>query len=532
MRIEEPFSVGFVSPATHNPLFRRLHPWIRPGLIGVAAMLVPACATVDPRSDYARSRALVTEATGAEEIYDPAAEQESDEQIRAMLEDGLSIDEAERIALLNNRGLRTAFLEIGASRADVVQSGLLSNPSLGLSLRFPEGGGRSNLTAGLGQQIVDLWQIPVRKRLAEAELEQIILAAAERAVRLSAEVKQAYYQLIAAKKAETLTRENLELVQRSVELAQARFDAGEVGQIDVNLVRANLISVQLAAMTVKREREQATNQLGRLLGLSRSHPPLELSDTWPEIVPLTLDEDQALLAALEHRLDARVAALRVKAADAELEKECRSVFPNITLGLEAERPERRALPGRTILADTARASIGSGGLTAPGIQSRSERRRERSQIIDLLLGPTLDVTLPIWDQNQAQIAKAKYKTRQMRAAYEDLLDGVALEVANALSVMRSAQELVQFHETEALPQARQSVEAARATYEAGEQGILVLIDAQETLIGQQRSEVIALRDFAQARAELERAVGIPISQCLGLGADGSEEGNQSSKDEP
>lgn len=478
------------------------------------ALIAPGCVTVDPRADYLRSAQFVTAATGVDEVYDPAADEGVEQRVTALMADGLSVDEAVRVALLNNRGLHAAFLEIGASRAEVVQSGLLSNPSLSLSLRFPEGGGRANLTAGFAQQIADLWQIPVRRRVAEAELEQVVLSAANQAVRLSSDVTRAYYDVIAAEKSEALAAENLDLVQRSVDLAQARFDAGEVGRVDVNLVRTNLINAQLDAMIVRRSRVDATNRFSRLLGLSRAPIGWTLGDTWPDSVPMAVDAEKALIIALGHRLDARVAALRVKAAQATLEREYRSVFPNVTLGFEAERPERRALPGRTVAADAARASIGAGRLTAPSIQSRAERRRERSQIIDLLLGPTLEITLPLWDQNQAQIAKAGYRVRELRAAYEDLLDGIAQDVADALSAIRSAQELSRFYETEALPHARQSVEAARTTYQAGEQSVLVLIEAQESLIVQQRAQVNVLRDLAQAQAELQRAVGVPVSAGL------------------
>lgn len=472
-------------------------------------LLLPACATVDPSGDYARSADLVQAATGIDEMYKPDAEDATQAKVAALLADGLAVDEAVRVALLRNRGFQATFLEIGASRADVVQSGLLANPSMGLSLRFPDGGGLANLTVGFAQQIADLWQIPVRKKIAEAQLEQVILSAAESAVRLCAETKQAYYQVVAAEAAEELAHQNLELVQRSVDLAEARFEAGEVGKVDVNLVRANLISAQIELLNVRRDHQAASNRLERLLGLSRSDQTWELSDTWPEPIAPAIDDDQLLLVALRNRLDARVAALRVDAAESALEKEYLSVFPNVTVGLEAERPERRSQPGRTVLADTARASIANGQLTAPSIQSRGERRRERRQIVDLLLGPTLDITLPVWDQNQAQIAKACFRVRQTRHQFEDLLDQVALEVADALNAVRAARGLVDFFETEALPQSRRSVEDARATYEAGEQSILVLIEAQETLIVQQRTHVGVLRDLALAQAELARALGVP-----------------------
>lgn len=482
--------------------------------LGFSALLAPSCATIDPKADYQQARTLIEERSGTTTVYDPDAEPLIEKQIQDLCTDGVTTQEAVSIALLNNKGFQALFQEIGMSRADVVQSGLISNPSLTMGLQFPEGGGRSKLTAGFAQQIVDLWQIPIRKRVAEAELEQVILTAADRAVQLTAEVKQAYYHALAAEQAEELATENRVLVERSVSLAEARFKAGEVGLVDVNLVRGNLINTQLEALSARRNREEAANQLSRLLGLSRSTDAWTLSSSWPPPLAQALDEDQLLLVALEQRLDASVAALRIKAAEATLEKEYRSVFPNITIGLEAERPDQRALPGRNVLADTARTSIGAGELTAPTLQSRGERRQERSQIIDLLLGPTLDITLPIWDQNQAQIAKARYRVRQLRAAYEDLLDTVAMEVTDALIAIRSAQELVQFYETQALPQTRRSVEVAQATYEAGEQSVLTLIEAQEALIAQRRAQVDVLRSAALAQAELERALGGPIPNEL------------------
>lgn len=469
--------------------------------------VVLGCVSVDPRPDYKRARALITQATGSADVYDPISEDLIEDRVQTLIEDGLTVDESVQIVLLNNKGFQALFQEIGASRADVVQSGLLSNPNLGLSLRFPEGGGRSDLTVGFAQQIADFWQIPVRKQVAEAELEQVILTAADRAVGLSADVKSAYYQAAAAERAESLAQENINLVSRSVDVANARWEGGEVGLVDVNLVRTSLISVQLDGIAARRRREEATNRLLRLLGLARSRITFPLTSPWPDSATSEIDDDKALLAAAEHRFDAAVAALRVKAAQAELERQYLNVFPNVTLGMEGERPESRSQPGRTVARDTAQASIAAGTLTAPSIQSRSERRREKSQIIDLLLGPTLDITLPLWDQNQAQIAKAGYRVRQLRAAYEDVLDNVLHEVTEALSALRFARDLAQFYEDEALPHAEQSVRAASETYKSGEQSVLALIEAQEALIAQRRAQVDAVRDLAVAQAELERAMG-------------------------
>jgi cobalt-zinc-cadmium efflux system outer membrane protein len=469
--------------------------------------LCAGCASVNPRPDFERTTALVSERTGADEVYDPAADALVQQKVAALLADGLTTDEAGQVALLNNRQLQALFQEIGVSRAEVVQSGLLSNPALGLSLRFPDGGGLANLGVGFAQQLADLWRIPVRKQIAEAQLEQTILTVARRAVELVTEARVQYCRSIALRRAGQIAAEDLGLVQRSLELAQDRFDAGEVGVLDVNLARANLFDVQLELIVLGRDQDMADADLARVLGLSQNKEPWWLSGRLPDEPLPEMDAEGLLLVAMRQRLDARAAALRVREAEAEIKRQCLHVLPEVALGAELERPELLAPPGRKILADTARASARSGQLTAPDIQTRGERRLENSGIVDTLLGPTLDITLPIWDQNQAQIAKARYQALQRRKEYEDLLDAVAQEVAQSFAAARAGRKLVEFYRDQALPLAQQNVEAARRAYQAGEQSIVALIDAQKALIAQRREYLNAQRDFAIALAELERAVG-------------------------
>jgi outer membrane protein TolC len=200
-------------------------------------------------------------------------------------------------------------------------------------------------------------------------------------------------------------------------------------------------------------------------------------------------------------------AQAVKAAEKELEREYLQVFPNITAGFNLERTERRAMPGRKILADTARASVANGQLTAPDIETRGQRRLARRQIIDATLGPSIEVTLPVWDQNQAQIAKARFKAVQARRRYEDLLDAVAEQVQRASASACDNAKLVQFYQQELLPQVNQNVEGARRIYKLGEQSIIVLIEAQRSLVEQRAAYVSIMRDYALAVADLEQALG-------------------------
>jgi len=115
--------------ATYTTLFQRLcgvfllHPW--------------GCATVNPQPDYARAVASIQQATGETIVYQPEKNDLVANETQALLADGISAQEAVQICLLNNPRLQAAFFTVGTASADVVQSGLFSNPSFALSPHLP-----------------------------------------------------------------------------------------------------------------------------------------------------------------------------------------------------------------------------------------------------------------------------------------------------------------------------------------------------------------------------------------------------------
>ena len=99
------------------------------------------CASVDPTPDYEWARDEVAAATGEESLFQPGEEEEVAARIEELLDGGLTAQESVKVSLLNNRELQALLYEIGVRRADAVQAGLLSNPSLGVAVRFPMGDG-------------------------------------------------------------------------------------------------------------------------------------------------------------------------------------------------------------------------------------------------------------------------------------------------------------------------------------------------------------------------------------------------------
>jgi cobalt-zinc-cadmium efflux system outer membrane protein len=436
-----------------------------------AALLVPlalaGCVTVDPKPDYQQTATIIERQTGQAETYRPDRDDaEIKAVVDAVLARGMSLDDAVRLAMLNNPRLQAIFHDVGISRAEVVQAGLLTNPSIAGSVRFPHGSGTLDVTVSAAQNLIELLLIPIRKKIANSALEQTQLAVAQQAIELIGDVKRSYYQLVALGRAEVITRENLDLAERSAGLAQRRLDAGEADRLDVNLARADALDVKRELLTIQRDRQIAEAAFMRLLGLSRAGADLKLTGDLPQPVDIAALND-LLERASKQRLEARVAELRIAEAEERLELERMSIITNLSVGIEHQT--NLAPPSET--------------------------------------GPTFDVAVPIWHQNQALIARSMLAVTREKRYQQAALDTIASDVQKASAAARANARLVQFYDEEGLPLSRANVESTTRAYQTGQHDIIRLTQAHRFLIEQRRAYVNVLRDYAVAIADLEQALG-------------------------
>ncbi|MFQ5512728.1 MAG: TolC family protein, partial [Candidatus Krumholzibacteriia bacterium] len=432
--------------------------------------------------------------------------------VAELFQDGVTAAEAVEICLLNNPSLQARFMDVGIARADAVQAGLFSNPFLGVSARFPDGGGLANIEAGVAQNIAELWQIPLRKRAAERSLDAAILDLARTAAGIAADAKAAYYVAVGADERFRIAQENLAIANDLLDLALARQKAGAANELEVNLSRGIALNADIEVARARLAAAEARRVLATILGLTRDADALALTDPLPTESPKPPAPESLVQLAKVWRLDIQAAQQAVATAQARLAYEYRLVWPTIEIGLEMERSERGRQGSRDILADTARASIAGGGLTAPELQPRSERRSENGQ--DVIFGPSLGIELPIFDQNQAQIAKARYALQQARKTLDALDRAVTQEVRSAVDRAMTAWQLMQTYRDQSIPLAQGNLDLSREAYRAGRASFLSVLEAQRFFLATRRGYVEASQSAATMIPELERTIGLPFDRFL------------------
>lgn len=437
---------------------------------GLLTLAFAGCASVDPRPDYARAQQAIRATTGVTEVHDPDAPVLTGAEIGALLADGLGLDEAAQLALLNNRRLQAGFLGLGVARAEFVQAGLLQNPSLSLAFLFPDTGGRAQWTADLLGNVAEIWQLPARQALAQAGLEQRVLELSRFAGELVAATRAAYFESVTARAARAISGTNLELARRSQEAVRRQIEAGVASRADESLAVSLALAAELSHQRVEREDVSATRRLAGLLSLEDDLLSVTLTDELPEPSALGLEREALVAESLAVRPDLRASERAVAAAEERVALERKRRFPEVSAGLSAERPE-------------------GGGST------------------DLLLGPAAALELPLFDQNQAQVSRAEFELAQRRKEHEALVAEASQEVRAALDRAEVAARAAAFARDELVPQAERSAALAEKAYELGDTTVLALLQARRTVLEARATGLEALLESALARTELERATG-------------------------
>jgi len=493
--------------------------------LGVACVWAAAgCAEINPTPDYQRAAQRITEATGQDDVYQPGDGDRIAETVAELRVDGLTTDEAVRIALINNPTLQASFRKIGMAHADVVQSQLLSNPSVGISTQFPDGGGLVRVQGSFVQNLVDLWQLPLRKMVAERALSQTILEVAQAASNIAVDAKTAYYRAVAADELVKIAKQNRAAAERLLELTESLRDAGAISGVDVNLSRTELQDVELALRFARLAAFEERGDLARVLGLNVGPMGLVLTEAPPGPPDHAVRVEDILEAAAEHRMDIAAMEAALQSLSANMELERKSVFQVVQIGVAFEREPRAASSGGGVLAKTLGASLDAGRPALP--------RTFDNQSDDAIftIGPTLRVELPIFDQNQAGIAKADLAYMQAVKEAEALLLEITQDARLAHERARVAWENSGFYRTELLPLRNRNLELAREAYRSGKISLIEVLAAQRTLQEAKAGQMRALRDSALAWAEIERVTASPMSRLLDE-AKNDASGEQSSNEE-
>ncbi|MEW6001669.1 MAG: TolC family protein [Nitrospirota bacterium] len=441
-------------------------------MIAGFVLLLMSCASVQTSQEWEKVKTFAAEHTGVETHWEQTEEDAkvTKEEVNKLLSDGLTEENAVRIAFLNDPKLQAFFEEIAISKADLVQAGLFSNPDLSAVFRFPYGGGDADIEAVGAFKISDFWQIPLRKKVASARLEATMLKVSEEILNTMAEARHAHNEYVALFQIRKETENRKKQMEELRDHLLYRQKFGFTKDIDIYMADAAVLDLEAEIGRIKRDLEVARLRLNRILGLSPEQSGYEVTGKLPDQFRPIPDSETLIAHAFSTRPDLQIAKRQIEESRQVLALERRRIFKDVEAGIAYAR-------------DTEGTDF---------------------------LGPEVRIPLPIFDQNQAQISKAEYKVRHAEKELQNKIGIIREEVSSAFEVVTLARKEVGLIRDQILPIRKSAVEYADKYFNAMQLNMLYLLEARQKLIETTRRYLEALRDHRNQEIELERILGSKI----------------------
>lgn len=439
------------------------------GLV-LVAFTTGGCAAVNARLGLPDVQRLVAERANGPVSWPETAEERAqvEDTVQALLGDELTVDTAVRLALLHNRSLQAVYQELGVAQAELVQAGLLPNPMLSANVRFGLGPSGTGAELGLVQELISILQIPLKKRVAAANLERAKAEVAGAVLDLALDVKASFYGLQAALQMLELRRSVADATGFARLVAERQHEAGNISDLELRTEQAlheeSKVELSIAEAAVLEDRET----LNSVLGLWGGQTTWSIGARLPSLPQNGLNAKGLESRAVTQRLDLVVARTQGLSQVAQLRlNRFYGLIPSASAGAASEREVE-------------------GGWS---------------------LGPSIDIPVPIFDQNQALIASTAARLRASEERVAALAVEIRADVRRARVRLEAARQRAAYYEQVLLPLENEVVEETQRHYNAMQVGPIQLVQAKRDQIDVGRRYIETLGEYWAAHTELERALG-------------------------
>ena len=439
----------------------------RTAAAAVTLLLLGGCASITPHRGFDRVATLVGDRTGARVRWDQGGPADSAvaDTVRALLAGELTSERAVQVGLLRNRDLQALYEDLGIAQSDLVQAGLFRNPVLSIG-RIRSGGPTE---FGLLVPFIDLFLRPLRQRVAGAAFEAATLRVASGVFERTTDVRSAFYRAQGAVQLVELRAGVAAATRASAQSARAISAAGNLQDLDLATQQAVAEQAQVDLDIAIADANVAREQLVRVLGVTGPDTVIRLGSRLPALPARDAPVDSLTTLAMRRRLDLAASVQQVQSA---------------AQAIGIARPLSVLNDGR--------------------IGYQSEKEGETGRWVG---GATVEVPIPIFDGGQAARFGAQARYRQALARHDAMVVVVRSEVRVAALQLAAARRRAEAYRTRIIPLRHRAVLETERLSNAMAVSVFVVLQAKQAEIEAGQGYIEAVRDYWDARAQMERAAG-------------------------
>jgi len=386
------------------------------------------------------------------------------------LRSGIGPDQAAILAVILNPKLRADRNRRGLAAAQLIQAGIIPNPTIGYTRDFVTGGNTAGTVTAFG--FTGSWDISAlvshgaKVAAARANVQAISLDVAWTEWQTAVAAKLALYRVVALE-AELIRAEQIASdQQQTVDTLQAAVDRHEKSVLDLAAAQASREDARATVLTLEQERDRQRIELKKAVGvLPETELPIEQGVALPS--DLSLPSEGELVVDLENR---RLDLVGLRQGYQSQEQTVRAAvlaqFPKLVLGFS--------------------------------------RGSDTTNVHTAGFGITID--LPIFDRNQGNIAIETATRQKLFDEYAARVFEARSDIATAFADIRSLNRQIAAAEA-ALPVLQHLVDIAKEALDQGAADVLGYFQAK-TNLNQKSLQIIKLKQqLVDSRIALELASG-------------------------
>lgn len=377
-------------------------------------------------------------------------------------------------ALIKSPAVQSKKSQYEALRSKVIKAWLPEDPMVGVDVEGqPElfkTGERMNYEYMVSQSIPFPTKLILSGVIAskEADMAYQMYKEEERAV--AWRIEQPSYQLFLSKRTLLALDENRKLLDQLSSVVRSRYEANKADQSDVLKVQIESDEISIEIFDWQQKSHIAEATVSRQL-----NKPLDTA------YPIAAEIKRAPFSLTIPELE-------------KIALEKRPELKSFEIGVERAKSSK----------------LFSQTEWLPDIVGRFEARKFKGEDEIREYDNFIGFSVPVWSLLKGIGGGWASAQREVDAAeflYTDMKNETLFRAREAHAKFKSAENALNTYESSILPKAKQQVDIAISSYEAGRTDILNLIDAQRTLKNTQISYYKAMSDYEMALSDLRLSVG-------------------------
>jgi cobalt-zinc-cadmium efflux system outer membrane protein len=388
----------------------------------------------------------------------------------------LTLEEAIRLALQHNHALLAAQTTILQNQAQEITANLRPNPTLSFDTQFFPlfNPGEFNTTYLANQAQFDLGigylfeRGGKRKRRYQAAKDATAVTRAQvtdNERQLTFNLSQQFIDVLLAQSTLDLAQQDYDSFQKTVDISESRFKAGDMSEGDLLKIKLQLLQFQSDVFAAKLSKVQALAALRQFLGFESVADNFDVEGSL-DYQPVHGNMDDFKALALRTRPDLQAAQLGVTAAHSQESL--------------AEANGKRDL---NVAFDYTHTNGQNSGAFY------------------------FNIDLPIFDRNQGEIARTRYAITQFEELQSEAAQQVLTDVVDAYEALHSNDQIIQLYRGGFVDQAQKSRDITEYAYRKGAASLLDFLDSERTYRANQLAYRQALASYMTALEQMRQAVG-------------------------